>query len=81
MVHRRLSYEQMRDRLTAEVPVEFAAMLAAMDRAIAAGAEDRVTDTVQRLTGRPPRTFRAFLEREMGRTGIPGSGPRAAVDP
>ncbi|MFI8835911.1 NAD(P)H-binding protein [Streptomyces afghaniensis] len=81
VVHRRLSYEQMRDRLTAEVPVEFAAMLAAMDRAIAAGAEDRVTDTVQRLTGRPPRTFRAFLEREMGRTGIPGSGPRAAVDP
>jgi hypothetical protein len=36
-----------------------------MDRAIAAGAEDRVTDTVQRLTGRPPRTFRAFREREM----------------
>ncbi|MET7684261.1 NAD(P)H-binding protein [Streptomyces sp. NPDC005423] len=65
VVHRRLSYEQMRDRLTTEVPVEFAAILAGMDRAIAEGAEDRITDTVQRLTGRPPRTFRALLEREM----------------
>ncbi|MFF2925212.1 NAD(P)H-binding protein [Streptomyces celluloflavus] len=65
VAHRRLSYEQMRDRLTTQVPVEFAAMLAGMDRAIAEGAEDRITDTVQRLTGRPPRTFRALLEREM----------------
>jgi uncharacterized protein YbjT (DUF2867 family) len=81
VVHRRLSYEQMRDRLAAEVPVEFAAMLAGMDRAIAGGAEDRVTDTVQRLTDRPPRTFRAFLEREMRGKSVIGSGPRAAVDP
>ncbi|KIE25649.1 oxidoreductase [Streptomyces sp. MUSC 125] len=65
VVHRRLSYEQMHDRLTTQVPVEFAAMLAGMDRAVAEGAEDRVTDTVQRLTGRPPRTFRALVEREM----------------
>ncbi|MEU0947179.1 NAD(P)H-binding protein [Streptomyces canus] len=65
VVHRRLSYEQMRDRLTTQVPVEFAAILAGMDRAIAEGAEDRITDTVQRLTGRPPRTFQALLEREM----------------
>ncbi|MEU9607336.1 NmrA family NAD(P)-binding protein [Streptomyces sp. NPDC048057] len=64
VAHRRLSYEQMRDRLTAQVPVEFAAMLAGLDRAIAEGAEDRVTDTVRRLTGRPPHTFRAVLERE-----------------
>ncbi|MFC9741479.1 NAD(P)H-binding protein [Streptomyces noursei] len=65
VIHRRLSYERMRDRLTTQVPVEFAAMLAGMDRAIAGGAEDRITDTVQRLTGRPPRTFQALLEREM----------------
>ncbi|MFH8558336.1 NAD(P)H-binding protein [Streptomyces celluloflavus] len=65
VAHHRLSYEQMRDHLTTQVPVEFAAMLAGMDRAIAEGAEDRITDTVQRLTGRPPRTFRALLEREM----------------
>jgi uncharacterized protein YbjT (DUF2867 family) len=64
VAHRRLSYEQMRDRLTALIPVEFAAMLADMDRAIAEGSEDRVTDTVQRLTGRPPRSFRALLQKE-----------------
>ncbi|MEU0255342.1 NAD(P)H-binding protein [Streptomyces sp. NPDC006184] len=69
VVHRRLSYDEMRDRLTALMPPEFATMLAGMDRAIAEGAEDRVTDTVQRVTGRPPRTFRAFLEEEMGRNG------------
>ncbi|AZM74227.1 ergot alkaloid biosynthesis protein [Streptomyces sp. KPB2] len=67
VTHCRLSYEQMRDRLAAEVPREFAAMLAGLDRAIADGAEDRVTDTVQRVTGRPPGTFRALLERETRR--------------
>ncbi|MEV0224822.1 NAD(P)H-binding protein [Streptomyces sp. NPDC050704] len=67
ITHRRLTYEQMRDRLAADMPVEFAAMLAGMDQAIAEGAEDRTTDTVQRLTGRPPSSFRAFAERELSR--------------
>jgi uncharacterized protein YbjT (DUF2867 family) len=65
VVHRSLSYEQMRDRLATQIPEEFAAMLAGMDRAIAEGSEDRVTDAVQRLTGRPARTFRAFLEEKQ----------------
>jgi uncharacterized protein YbjT (DUF2867 family) len=65
VVHRSLSTEQMRDRLAAEIPEEFAAMLAGLDRAIAEGSEDRVTDAVQRLTGRPARTFRAFLEEKQ----------------
>ncbi|MEU1375388.1 NAD(P)H-binding protein [Streptomyces triculaminicus] len=67
VTHRRLTYEQMRDRLAADIPAEFATLLADMDHAIAQGAEDRTTDTVQRLTGRPPRTFRAVAERELGR--------------
>ena len=67
VTHHRLTYEQMRDRLAADMPAEFAAMLAGMDRAIAEGAEDRTTDTVRRLTGRPPRTFRAVAEREAAR--------------
>lgn len=62
VTHRQLTYEQMRDRLTRVVPPEFAAMLAAMDRAIADGAEDRTTDTVLRATGRQPRSFRAHAE-------------------
>jgi len=65
VVHRRLSYEQMRDRLATLMPLEFAAILAGMDLAIAEGAEDRTTDTVQRITGRPPRAFRALFENEM----------------
>lgn len=67
VVHRRLTFEQLRDRWAAEIPLEFATMLAAMDRAIAEGAEDRTSDAVQRLTGRSPGTFRAFAEREANR--------------
>ncbi|QKV90679.1 NAD(P)H-binding protein [Streptomyces sp. NA02950] len=67
VVHRHLTYEQMRDHLAAKMPLEFAAMLAGMDRAIAEGAEDRTTDTVQRLTGRPPHSFRVVAERELAR--------------
>ncbi|WP_407284929.1 NAD(P)H-binding protein [Streptomyces sp. BP-8] len=66
--HRHLAFEQMRDRLAAAMPLEFAAMLAGMDRAIAEGSEDRTTDTVQRLTGRPPHSFRAVAERELARS-------------
>lgn len=65
VVHRHLTFEQLRDRWAAEIPMEFATMLAGMDRAIAAGAEDRTSDTVERLTGRPPGTLRAFVEREL----------------
>ncbi|MFE1029378.1 NAD(P)H-binding protein [Streptomyces sp. NPDC058818] len=66
VVHRRLTHEQLRDRLARLVPPDFAAMLADMDRAIALGAEDRTTDTVRRVTGRPPHGFREVLERELG---------------
>ncbi|SOD62300.1 Uncharacterized conserved protein YbjT, contains NAD(P)-binding and DUF2867 domains [Streptomyces zhaozhouensis] len=64
VTHRNLSYEHMRARLAASLPAEFAALLAGLDRAVADGAEDRVTDTVRRLTGRPPGAFRAVVERE-----------------
>ncbi|WP_030761556.1 NAD(P)H-binding protein [Streptomyces sp. NRRL F-2664] len=65
VVHRQLTFEQLRDRWAAATPLEFATMLARMDRAIADGAEDRTSDTVERLTGRPPGTLRSFVEREM----------------
>lgn len=63
VVHQQLTYEQLRDRLAASMPPEFAAVLAGLDRAIAEGAEDRTTDTVLRVTGRRPRGFRAHAER------------------
>ncbi|MFF3674431.1 NmrA family NAD(P)-binding protein [Streptomyces sp. NPDC002120] len=71
VVHHPLAYEAMRDRLAAVIPPEFAAMLAAMDRSIAEGAEDRTTDTVERLTGRPPNPFRVVAERELGAGPVP----------
>ncbi|MFE5162430.1 NAD(P)H-binding protein [Streptomyces sp. NPDC056697] len=54
---------ELRERLTAMgIPSEFAAILAGLDEDIRHGAEDRTTDTVQRVTGRAPRSFRAFAE-------------------
>ncbi|MFE7120831.1 NmrA family NAD(P)-binding protein [Streptomyces sp. NPDC057654] len=58
--HRAIGYEAMRERLTASgIPERFADLLAGMDRAISEGAEDRTSPTVERVTGRPPRTFAA----------------------
>ena len=64
--HRPLTYAQMRERLAAYVPEQFATMLTDMDVAIAEGAEDRTTGTVERVTGQPPGGFREFVRREMG---------------
>ncbi|MFI8237840.1 NmrA family NAD(P)-binding protein [Streptomyces sp. NPDC085866] len=69
VTHRHLTYDQMRDRLAVSMPLEFATMLAGLERAIAQGAEDRTTETVQRLTGRPPYSFRAVAERELAGDG------------
>lgn len=63
--HRPLTYEQMRDRLATDMPEEFAALLAGLDRSISQGAEDRITDTVERITRRPARSFREYAEDVM----------------
>lgn len=66
VVHERLGHGAMRDRLAASgIPVPFAELLAGLDRTIAEGAEDRVTDTVLRITGRPPGDFDTFVAREL----------------
>ncbi|GAA2271516.1 NAD(P)H-binding protein [Kitasatospora cystarginea] len=65
VLHRHLSHEDMRERLAAMMSPKFVALLAGMDRAIAEGAEDRITDTVERLTGRPPHSFREVARREL----------------
>jgi len=52
-----------RERLAeAGIPPEFAAVLAGLDEDIRGGAEDRTTDTVRRITGREPRSFRDFAK-------------------
>jgi ergot alkaloid biosynthesis protein len=63
--HRPLPYEQLRDRLAADMPEEFAELLAGLDLSISQGTEDRTTDTVERLTGHPPRSFREHAEEAV----------------
>ncbi|MEU8777375.1 ergot alkaloid biosynthesis protein [Streptomyces sp. NPDC048606] len=77
VAHRSLTREELRVRLAALMPEEFAAILADMDRAIADGAEDRVTDAVLRVTGRPAHDFRSVMRREWERASKAGA---AATD-
>ncbi|BCJ49934.1 oxidoreductase [Actinoplanes sp. NBRC 14428] len=60
--HRRVGAGELSRRLRADgLPAAFADLLAGLDVAIAGGAEDRTTSTVEDVTGRSPRTFAAFL--------------------
>ena len=60
--HEAVDAEELTRRwVAAGAPEGFARSLAALDAAVARGAEDRTTDTVQRLTGRPPRALRDLL--------------------
>ncbi|APR88524.1 Oxidoreductase [Minicystis rosea] len=52
--------EARRRMETAGLPKRYAELLVGLDAAIREGAEDRVTDTVLRITGRAPRSFEAF---------------------
>ena len=61
VVHRPLSEEQLRLRWEQHgLPPDYAASLAAMDAAIAGGAEDRVTGDVEALADRRPISLEAF---------------------
>ncbi|GAB2783407.1 NmrA family NAD(P)-binding protein [Streptomyces daliensis] len=67
IAHRPVPYEAMRDRLAATgMPPAFAALLAGMDRSVAGGSEDRVSPTVERVTGRPPRSFAEHAAAHAG---------------
>ncbi|GHH61428.1 NmrA family NAD(P)-binding protein [Lentzea cavernae] len=61
--HRSVGTAEMTERIATAVPREFAALLAGLDEDIRGGAEDRVTTTVQEVTGRPPVSFRDFVRR------------------
>jgi uncharacterized protein YbjT (DUF2867 family) len=64
--HRAVTEAELTRRFAGHgIPETFAAMLAALDTDIGAGAEDRVTRTVERVTGRPPRDFREFAQQEL----------------
>lgn len=59
--HHRLSVAGLVERFERfGIPPDYARVLASMDEAIAEGAENRVTDEVERVTGRPPVDLAAF---------------------
>ncbi len=54
------SDEAWRHMMGVGIPERYARLLVQLDEAIRRGAEDRVTQTVSRVTGREPRSFEAF---------------------
>jgi uncharacterized protein YbjT (DUF2867 family) len=65
--HVRLNGEKLTDRFRAiGLPDGYAAMLAGLDRAIAAGAEARTTATLARMTGQEPQSLAVFAARSAG---------------
>ncbi|WP_028938556.1 NAD(P)H-binding protein [Pseudonocardia spinosispora] len=68
VLHRPVSAAELITRLTGYgYSSELSSVLAALDGDVRAGSEDRTTDTVARLTGRPPRTFRDFVLDSINR--------------
>lgn len=53
--------DAVRRMVAAGMPERYAILLVGLDIAIRGGAEDRLTDTVLRVTGRGPRSFEAFV--------------------
>lgn len=67
--HRSVDVATMRRRLVGfGIPDGFAALLAGMDAAIAAGSEDRTTSTVHDVTGRAPTSLHDFCTAHWRRT-------------
>ncbi len=66
IMHVHVDAEELRSIYEATgLPSAAARFLAAMDTAIASGIEDRTTDTVERVTGTAPRSFREFAAAEF----------------
>lgn len=66
ITHVRLDSEELCSIYEATgLPSAAAQFLAAMDSAIATGIENRTTDTVERVTGTAPRSFREFAAAEF----------------
>lgn len=62
VVHERVTADAVRQRMERSgIPPAFAAILAGLEDGLRNGAEDRTTDTVQRVTGRPARTFEDWV--------------------
>ncbi|MEO0439915.1 MAG: ergot alkaloid biosynthesis protein [Pseudomonadota bacterium] len=68
IIHHKLSEEDLTGRIqSGGLSKSYAELLAAMDTAIAAGGEDRLTDSVFGLTGKTPRDLTGFVARNIER--------------
>jgi hypothetical protein len=54
------------------MPAEFAAAIAAVEDGIRSGLQDQVSTAVLELTGRPPRTFAAFVQEHAAEWSVNG---------
>jgi uncharacterized protein YbjT (DUF2867 family) len=66
LAHVRVDDAEAKRRMIATgMPERYADLLVGLDALIRDGAEDRVTDTVERVTGRPPRSLEAFARAHL----------------
>jgi uncharacterized protein YbjT (DUF2867 family) len=77
--HERVDVDVLGRHLTAYLPEANAVLLALADTLLAAGVEDRTTDTVERVTGRRPGHFAEFVGRLPA--GALGSAPPPRAQP
>jgi len=71
--HLSIRTEQLQERLTAfGMPAPYAALLAGLDEGIKNGSEDRVTPTVEDVTGRRPKSFAELARGNAGAWRQPG---------
>lgn len=64
--HVKLTEEQRTQQLIGDgLPEHYAKFLTFLEVSAAQGAEDRMDDAVERVTGRPPQNFDAFAQQHM----------------
>ncbi|KAL8983240.1 MAG: hypothetical protein Q9177_005030, partial [Variospora cf. flavescens] len=67
IVHDDRTEQEIADRFTSfGLPEEYAKLLARMDTKIKQGGEEYLNDTVETVTGRPPKTFGEFAKEKKG---------------
>lgn len=61
ITHVKITEEQEAAAMGQFMPADYARMLAALDTAIKEGRENRLNDTVLKVTERPPKKFEVYL--------------------
>lgn len=67
ITHVKITEEQAAAAMKQFMPADYAKMLAALDTAIKEGKENRLNDTVLKVTGRPPKKLEVYLGECMAR--------------